>query len=91
MKDDDNDIVVIDSWQDTEELKWAVRSWAARVGVKVPQIHVRRMSSKWASISVSGRITLNSELLELPKDLGEFVIVHEILHILAPNHLKTFP
>lgn len=90
MKDDDNDIVVIDSWQDTEELKWAVRSWAARVGVKVPQIHVRRMSSKWASISVSGRITLNSELLELPKDLGEFVIVHEILHILAPNHGKVF-
>lgn len=81
---------MIDRWQDADELKWAVRSWAARVGVKVPQIHVRQMSSKWASISTSGRLTLNIELLELPKELGEFVIVHEILHIIAPNHGKVF-
>jgi len=90
MMDNASDIAKIDAWQDTEELKWAVRSWAARVGVKVPQIHVRQMSRKWASISTSGRLTLNTELLELPKDLGEFVIVHEILHIIAPNHGKVF-
>ena len=90
MKDNASDKAGINAWQDTEELKWAVRGWAARVGVKVPQIHVRQMSRKWASISTSGRLTLNNELLELPKDLGEFVIVHEILHIIAPNHGKVF-
>ncbi len=90
MKDNGNDKARIDRWQDADELKWAVRSWAARVGVKVPQIHLRQMSRKWASISTSGRLTLNIELLELPKDLGEFVIVHEILHIIAPNHGKLF-
>jgi predicted metal-dependent hydrolase len=33
---------------------------------------------------------LNSELLEVPKLLGEFVIVHEVVHIIAPNHGKVF-
>ena len=80
----------LDCWQDADELKWAVRNWTARIGVKVPQIHLRQMSRKWASISTSGRLTLNSELLEMPKLLGEFVIVHEVVHIIAPNHGKVF-
>jgi predicted metal-dependent hydrolase len=86
----DKQKAVDDCWQDADELKWAARNWAARVGVKVPQIHLRQMSRKWASISTAGRLTLNIELLDLPKELGEFVIVHEILHIIAPNHGKVF-
>ena len=46
-----------------------------------------------ASTTVSpyaGRLTLNSELLTLPRDLGEFVIVHELVHLLAPNHGRVF-
>ena len=77
-------------WDDAEELRWAVRHWATRIGVKTPQIHVREMRRKWASISSVGRITLNTELIELPKDLGEFVIVHELVHLLAPNHGRVF-
>jgi predicted metal-dependent hydrolase len=48
------------------------------------------MRRKWASISTVGRLTLNTELVKLPKDLGEFVIVHELVHLLAPNHGKVF-
>ena len=77
-------------WYDADELKWAVRHWAARIGVAVPQVHLRRMRGKWASISTAGRLTLNAELLDLPKDLGEFVIVHELVHLLAPNHGPVF-
>jgi len=77
-------------WQDAEELRWAVRHWAARIGVKAPQVHLREMRRKWASISGVGRLTLNTELVGFPKELGEFVIVHELVHILAPNHGKVF-
>ncbi len=77
-------------WQDAEELRWAVRNWAARIGIKAPQVHLREMRSKWASISGVGRLTLNAELIGLPKELGEFVIVHELVHRLAPNHGKVF-
>lgn len=57
---------------------------------KPPQIHLREMRRKWASLSGVGRLTLNLELVELPKDLGEFVLVHELVHMLAPNHGKIF-
>ncbi len=77
-------------WHDACELRWAVRHWAARMGVRVAQIQVRGMTAKWASVSSSGRLTLNSDLLDLPRSLGEFVIVHELVHLLAPNHGIVF-
>ncbi len=78
------------SWDDADELRWAARHWAARIGVQTRQIHVRQMRTKWASISAGGRLTLNTELLLVPHTLGEFVIVHELVHLLAPNHGKVF-
>ncbi len=54
------------------------------------EIQIRAMSKKWASMSTSGRLTLNSELLEMPRDIGEFVIVHEVLHLIAPSHGIVF-
>jgi predicted metal-dependent hydrolase len=77
-------------WQDADELRWAARHWAVRIGVKVPHIHIRPMTTKWASISTAGRLTLDAGLVNLPKELGEFVIVHELVHMLAPNHGKLF-
>ncbi len=77
-------------WHDADELRWAARHWAARMGVKPTRIQLRPMSSKWASISTAGRLTLNTELLDLPKPLGEFVIVHELVHLLAPTHGRVF-
>lgn len=77
-------------WHGADDLRWAVRHWATRIGVKLGQIHLRPMRTKWASISLAGRLTLNTELLDLPMTLGEYVIVHELVHLLAPNHGKVF-
>jgi predicted metal-dependent hydrolase len=77
-------------WHDADDLRWAVRHWAVRIGIQSPQIHVRPMRTKWASISTRGRLTLATDLLTLPKSLGEFVIVHELVHLLAPNHGVVF-
>jgi len=78
------------AWHDAEDLRWAVRNWAARIGVKPARIQVRPMRTKWASISTSGSMTLDLDLLRLPQELGEFVIVHELVHLLAPNHGRVF-
>ena len=75
---------------DKADLKDAVWQWADRIGVKVQEIHLRSMQRKWASISTNGRLTLNTELLHLPETLTEFVIVHELVHLLVPNHGKLF-
>lgn len=77
-------------WYDANDLRWAVRQWAARMGVRVRRIQVRALGRKWASMSTAGNLTLSSELLELPQPLGEYVIVHELAHLLAPNHGKVF-
>ncbi len=79
-----------DHWQDAEELRWAVRAWAARINVQVNVVHLRAMRHKWASMSTRGRLTLDTSLLDLPKPLGEYVIVHELVHLLAPNHGRVF-
>jgi len=44
----------------------------------------------WASMSTAGNLTLNSQLLDLPQPLDEYVIVHELRHLLAPKHGKVF-
>ena len=80
----------INTWYDADELRWAARHWAVRIGVKTPQIHLQPMRTRWASISTNGRMTLNTDLLDLPKELGEFVIVHELVHLLVPNHGRVF-
>ena len=72
------------------DLKGSAEQWAAHIGVEVREIHLRHMQRKWASISTNGRLTLNTELLSMPETLTEFVIVHELVHLLVPNHGKLF-
>ena len=50
------------------------------------------MSKKWASCSpLMGTVSFNAELLQEPRDFGEAVIVHELLHLITPNHGRLFP
>lgn len=79
-----------ETWCDAEDLRWAARHWATRIGVQLRQVSVRPMTTKWASMSTAGRLTISSELVIMPKHLGEFVIVHELVHLLAPSHGKVF-
>lgn len=60
------------------------------VGLTPKAKGIRQMKRKWASMSTVGRLTLDAQLLRLPKELGEFVIVHELVHLLAPNHGRVF-
>jgi predicted metal-dependent hydrolase len=80
----------VERWSGADALRWAARHWATRMGVRVAEIHLRQMTTKWASMSGRGRLTLNTDLLALKKELGEYVIVHELVHLLAPNHGKLF-
>lgn len=78
------------NWRDDDDMRWAAKHWAVRIGVKIAAIHIRPMNTKWASMSKTGRMTLDLDLLDIPKYLGEFVIVHELVHLLAANHGKVF-
>lgn len=77
-------------WRDDEELRWTVKEWATRIGVKEPPIRFQIMPEKWGTITPSGWLTLDPTLLKIPRHLGEMVIVHELVHELAPNHSRLF-
>jgi len=48
------------------------------------------MKNKWGSCSTRGILTLSRDLLKFPTKCVEYVIVHELLHLIIPNHNKTF-
>ena len=53
-------------------------------------LHVKSMPTRWGSCSPAGRITLNSDLVKAPKACIEYVILHELCHLVIPNHNKKF-
>src|SRR4029077_12541777 len=73
-----------------QEFKARVREWANKLAVDVSTIYVRPMRRKWASCSTAGNLNFNEELLSLDCELGDYVIVHELLHFSSPNHGKLW-
>lgn len=73
------------------EIPEVIRRWEKRLGVKVAGYFLQRMKTKWGSCNPAKRtIRLNTELVKKPKDLIEYVIVHEMLHILEARHSEKF-
>jgi len=61
------------------------------MGVRVSAYFLQRMKTKWGSCNHrAGHIRLNTELVTKPKDLLEYVVVHEMLHLVEPNHSERF-
>lgn len=73
-----------------DEFKTRVREWAKKLDVEIAWLGVRPMRNKWASCSTSGHLNFSDELLELDRDLWDYVIVHELLHFYVPNHGKLW-
>ncbi len=71
-------------------LKQIISDWAGKIGVKVGQIHIRAMKTKWASCSTSGRVTMDAGVMGLDKPLVDYIVVHELLHLRIPNHGKLW-
>jgi predicted metal-dependent hydrolase len=77
-------------WRDKREFKARVQEWALKLDAKVAAVYVRPMRRKWASCSTAGNLNFNDELLSLDRELGDYVIVHELLHFSVPNHGKLW-
>jgi predicted metal-dependent hydrolase len=59
--------------------------------VEVTGYFVQRMTTKWGSCNHrAGHIRLNTQLVTKPKDLLEYVVVHEMIHLIEPTHSDRF-
>jgi len=68
-----------------------IRKWEVRLGVKARGYFLQRMKTKWGSCNHRARhIRLSTELVKKPKDLLEYVVVHEMLHLITPTHNAKF-
>jgi predicted metal-dependent hydrolase len=73
------------------ELPGLIAQWERKLGVKVNGYYLQRMKTQWGSCNHrAGNIRLNTELVKKPKDLLEYVVVHEMLHLLVPTHSEMF-
>lgn len=85
-----NDPEPAPSWQSRDDFRQRVEHWATKLDIDVRSITIRPMSRKWASCSMNGRLNFNDELLDMDRDIGDYVIIHELLHFSAPNHGKLW-
>lgn len=53
-------------------------------------LYIQQMKYRWGSCTRSGKIILNRELIKTPRPCIEYVIVHEMCHLVHPNHTKEF-
>jgi predicted metal-dependent hydrolase len=85
---------IVEEWY-RRQLKNAVlpliAKWEPMMGVEVERFFVQRMKTKWGSCNYEARsIRLNSDLAKKPSELLEYVIVHEMVHLLEPSHNERF-
>jgi predicted metal-dependent hydrolase len=98
---DINDAVLkeklIDIWYDTQcrEVSTKIINEIFRVfkkyNLEMPRLSLRNMVSRWGSCQPKrGSITLNKRLIETPRNAFEYVVMHEFIHFLYPNHSNNF-
>ena len=74
-----------------DRLPGLVAKWEPRVGVRVSDVRIRRMKTRWGSCNPgAGRIWLNLELAGKPVTCTEYILVHEMVHFLERRHGERF-
>ena len=85
---------LIESWymyQVREAGSRLLDSWQKKIGVRYTGLHVHTMKTRWGSCNVrSGRINLNALLACWPRECLEYIVVHELTHLLEPSHSPRF-
>ena len=85
---------VIHNWHKSllhKQVSPLIRKWEKKLGVIVTSYFLQRMKTKWGSCNHQARhIRLNTELVKKPKNLLEYVIVHEMVHLIEPKHSERF-
>jgi len=85
---------IIEAWY-RQQLKKAVPpliiKWEPLLGVKIERFFVQRMKTKWGSCNHGTHsIRLNTELAKKPRECLEYIVVHEMTHVLEPTHNARF-
>lgn len=85
---------VLDSWyrqQVRDAVPALLAKWEPLLKVKAHKVFVQRMKTKWGSCTPElGYIRLNTDLAKKPIECLEYIVVHELVHLLEPTHNQRF-
>ena len=85
---------ILDEWYRglvREAVEAKIAKWEKKLGVVVNRVFVQKMKTKWGSCnSVAGNIRLNTDLAKKPPECLEYILVHELVHLIEPSHNGKF-
>lgn len=85
---------ILDGWyreQLRQEAEALIARWQRRLGVRAERFFVQRMRTRWGSCNPkAGTLRLNTELARKPRECLEYIVVHELLHLVEPTHNERF-
>ncbi|MEG0324167.1 MAG: SprT family zinc-dependent metalloprotease [Raoultibacter sp.] len=90
---DDADPAQVAAWRAMVEaaVPDLIAQWESRMGVKAQKLAYRSMTSRWGSCNpTTGRICINVQLANFPPECLEYVVVHELCHLLERGHGPRF-
>jgi predicted metal-dependent hydrolase len=73
-----------------EELGTRLRDLAAAHSLTVAGVTIRNQQSRWGACSRSGKIALNFRLVQMPRSVSDYVLIHELMHLKQQNHSVRF-
>ncbi len=84
------DVSQISYAQKKKQLTQRAVALAGQHGFRYNKIFIRNQRTRWGSCSARNNISLNSKLMQLPDELIDYVILHELLHLRIKNHRRDF-
>ncbi len=73
-----------------ERLQEKVERYSKQIGVSPKGLRVREFKSKWGCCDSRGTIAFNLNLIKAPHPIVDYVVIHELCHMIQPNHSKNF-
>ena len=92
--DRDSREAVLHEWyrgQLRDRLPVLIEKWEPRVGIQVAGVRIKRMKTRWGTCnSEARRIWLNLELIKKSTSCLEFILIHEMVHLIERSHNEQF-
>ena len=73
-----------------EHLQEKANRYAQQIGVTPTGVSVRNFKSRWGSCEKKGQVVFNWNIIKAPHAIADYVVVHELCHLIHPNHSKDF-
>ena len=73
-----------------ERLQDKTNRYAQQIGVSPAGISVRNFKSRWGSCDKKGEVVFNWNIIKAPHSIVDYVVIHELCHLIHPNHSKDF-